>query len=480
MNNQRLSLHSMIGSVIAGAKEKIASDEAHRDEKVKKLISYEKAEHGHIPTVDEEEAEKTASLDFTDPTYIDKLASAVDYIAAHVGDIEPEGVVSRALHKMAAEGSPQGAGKGPGSLELNKPTAGKQSYKKDKPKTDDASESEAGTALSDGENGTGKTQIENNMHAAPGQTSGISPTAKYPAKGPLVNSGKNKTAGYLGDAAKQVKGGYSELSNARKALKGATDPDKISVLKDLRNKGLTDVAKGVGKIGGPALAAGVVGYGGYRALSKDGKEKTASEVAMEHILMKLAGEDVSPASISAARIANPLAGMGQLASFDSSQSPPKASGGPTTGFGNQGRSHIASSAAAIAMTKKDAKGPQKIQLKEVLEEPALNKATDKKVHENLRNADKGGVKIAALRQKLKVAMEGMTQMAGAGDPAADPAGAQMGAPQGAPQGAAPMAAPAENERVRKLKLLLAQAQGETANQGAMPPPAAAPQMSGAM
>jgi hypothetical protein len=74
--------------------------------------------------------------------------------------------------------------------------------------------------------------------------------------------------------------------------------------------------------------------------------------------------------------------------------------------GNDARSALESSTAAINMKKVDGKKPQKRMLSEVLTEPALTSSTDSKVNENLRNASKGGVKIAAARAYLaKVAAD---------------------------------------------------------------------------
>lgn len=84
--------------------------------------------------------------------------------------------------------------------------------------------------------------------------------------------------------------------------------------------------------------------------------------------------------------------------------PPSDSAG-----GNGPRSALESNQAAINMKKIDGKKPQKKMLSEVLTEPAYSKAHDSKVHENLQNPSKGGVKIAADEAKSllrKVANEG--------------------------------------------------------------------------
>jgi hypothetical protein len=409
-----LPLHSMIRSVISGAKEKLAAEEGG-EKKVNKLLKFEKKEHGHIPSVEEEkaelpkeEAEKIAS--FTDPEFVEKLASACDYISANVGAIEPPSAISQALAKVAEEGSPRGAGKGPGSLELNKPTPGHQSYKKDHPKTEDPSASQAGTPLSTADKPGGKTQLENNAHHAAGQESGSVPHAKYPAAGPIVAE-KHASIKDLLQASGKLRGGLggAAVGAAGGALAGAAGAEPGHRLGGAAKGAVGGAA--TGGAAGAALGHGLdklTAHAAQRPPQLAGMPK-AAQAAAEHILLKLAGEDVTPASISASGSANPLAGKGQLQSFDATQAPPKASGGPTSSDGNQGRTHIKSNESAIDYTKKDAKGPQKTQMKEVLTEPMQSRATDSKVHENLRNADKGGVKIAVVRGLLaKVAAAGCT------------------------------------------------------------------------
>lgn len=82
---------------------------------------------------------------------------------------------------------------------------------------------------------------------------------------------------------------------------------------------------------------------------------------------------------------------------------------------NAGRELIRNKDGIKNVTKAQAKSPRKKELAEVLTEPAMSAAHDSKVNENLRNASKGGVKIAAARAFLqKVAAEGC-QCEGAGE-----------------------------------------------------------------
>jgi hypothetical protein len=333
----------MIANVISSATEKVAADQGGRDQKVRDLLAYEKKEHGHIPTPSEEESEKTKTAS-AGPAYIEKLASAVEFIAGNFDTIE---FPHKGLLQKAAEeaGSPQGAGKGEGALEVTHSTrGGTQNYNTGQAHNIEASTSKAHATLSGARDGDGKTQLENDMHHAPGG-GGIAPTAKYPAKGPLVAGPSVKHAASVQDL--------------------------------------------------------------YRTAVP--KEKAASAIR-NAVLRKLAGEDVMKANIDAERTANPLAGMGQLQSFDTSEPAPHQSGDASGGSdGNQGRRLISSNEAAINATKRDAKGPVKSQLSEVLEEPALSSSTDPVLNNNLQNTGKAGVKIAAARATLeKVAQQGCT------------------------------------------------------------------------
>lgn len=342
----RLPLQQMIADVINSATEKVAEDQNARGQKVKELLSYEKREHGHIPTPAEEEAEKTKTASAAiAPSYIEKLASAVEFIAGNFDSIEfpHKGVLQKAAEHS---GSPQGAGKGEGALEVMEAIGGNQSYIMGHANNIEASSSKAHTSLSGARDGDGKTQIDNDMHNAPGGGS-IAPTAKYPLKGPLVSGPTAKHAASVQDI--------------------------------------------------------------YQSAVTPSKEKAAFAIR-QAVLKKLAGEDVMKANIEAERTADPLAGMGQLQSFDATQPAPNQAGDASGGgFGNQGRRLIASNQAAIDATKGDAKGPVKTQLSEVLDEPALTSSTDPVLENNLQNTGKAGVKIAAARAILeKVAQQGCT------------------------------------------------------------------------
>lgn len=397
----------MIANVISDAMEKVAEDESAKKKKVKKLVAYEKAEHGHIPSPEEEETEKekTASVSGVSAMFIEKLATAVEYIAGNFDSISfpMKGVLQKAAEES---GSSVGAGKGPGALEVSQSIGGQQNYNLGHAHNIEASSSKAGKPLSGAHEGDGKGQLDNDMHNAPGG-GGIGPTAKYPVKGPLVAGPSAKHASIQEIYQSAIK--QAGIGNS--ALGFATQHPHMAAAGAGAALGAAGGAVGAEpghRMGGAAKGA-VVG-GGLGAGASHGlahSMKTAN--LRQAILNKLAGEDVMKANITSERSANPLAGMGQLESYDAEQAAPHASGDASGGFGNQARRLIASNQAAIDATKGDAKGPVKTQLSEVLEEPALTSSTDPVLGENLQNTGKAGVKIAAARTTLeKVAKQGCT------------------------------------------------------------------------
>jgi hypothetical protein len=368
MSISTLPLQDMIKTVVQTASEKLASQRGTAA-RIKAAASSddeeEKCENCGLTKEECSCGSKTASQklirEYTNPKYIQKLASACDIIAANVENIAPpnRGVLGQALHKLAEDGLPEDHGeKVPptnpeGALETTTGMEGEQEYKKDKPKGEDAAASQAGTALSGAQKADGDTQLDNTMHNAPGQASGSVPTATYPEDGPF-HAG-SKTAGKIG----------ALLGRAGSAVKGAVK----------RNP--------------KAVAAGAAGFVAGRASKKT---KTAGELARELILHKLAGEDVMKANIEASGDGGALVGDGVLDVLKSDDTPSSPTDG--SGYGNDQRSLVGSNQAAIDYTKADAKKPQGRQMSEVLEEPAFSPEHDSKLREQLRNSGEAGVKIA--------------------------------------------------------------------------------------
>lgn len=193
-----LPLQDMIAGVVRSATAKLAADE-EAEKKVKDEIKVKSEEEKEKESC----GDKTAS--WTDPKYVEKLASACDFISQNVDAIEApnRGVLGSALAKMA-EGDEKGVPpthgvvvpptNPVGALKATASEDGKEVYKNDKPLAGyDAAASQAGTSETTGGDAGGKTQIMNDMNSAPGQASGSVPTAEYPLAGPL-HSGPTKTA----------------------------------------------------------------------------------------------------------------------------------------------------------------------------------------------------------------------------------------------------------------------------------------------
>lgn len=328
-----LSLSEMVSRVIDDSRVKIAADEGKeekKDDKVKKLVKYEEKEHGHLPSVKEEKEEKgeekKASIDFSDPDEVEKLASALDT----VGDQFAKAAADMQDHGKEYKGGGE-------TLAVMAPVGGKQNYGKDKSKSHNVplhTPEQKGDA-----GGPAKTQMENDH--APGKLLKYT-KSEYPKSGVLKHASKSVAA--------------------LQAALGVTAEET------------------------PAEETAEV----VKFDKKDGEEKQAS--AVDYILSKVAEGSVEKR-------------MGGETLDSKSGDGPKA----PTGGTNSARSMIDSNAAATNAKKVQAKAPQKKLMAEVLTEPMMSKAHDAKVQENLRNAAKGGVKIAAARELLKkIAEEGCT------------------------------------------------------------------------
>lgn len=332
----QLSLHDMITGVLRDTREKVAASEEkdEKSDKVKKLLKYEKKEHGHIPSTQEEEAEKKASIiDPNDQEEVEKLASALEVMAD---------LLEKDADSVTTGGEPHNGGE---VLATMSPVSGKQSYKKDSPKGHAVPMS---TGLeTKKETGPAKTAVPDTQHGGH-----VPVTAAYPKKGVL------KTA------AASVK----EMIEAKKMNESKGD-DKGG------DKAPPPFAKKDDK------------------KEDKGEDKEKKSEAVDYLLGKMAA------------FSNVEKKMGG----ETLDSPSQEGVTPPSGGSNSGRSNISSIQAAINMKKRDGKSLVKKQLAEVLTEPAMSSAHDSKVQDNLRNASKGGVKIAAAKAFLqKIAEEGCT------------------------------------------------------------------------
>lgn len=310
-----------------------------------------------------EAKEKVASaqeqeIDLNSETEIEKLASAFDEAA----DL---------LVKEASDSIYNGAESKQGGQQLPTMNAvgGTQSYKKDGSKKHAVPTSTPLEGASDGAKGN-KTLVQTDENRAPGSGKA------YPAKGVLKTAGLGQGFKDLGEMAKSPREAFSAMKDSvkRYGVKGTIKANKDAI-----------AAGGVAT--GGAVAAGV---GAKKAFG--GKEKKSS-AALEYVLGLTKQAESNQG--------------GMVLSDEKPGNNPKQ---PTSSAGgNEVRRILQSNEGVTNMKKIDGKRPQKRMLSEVLEEPAMSRSSDNKVHENLRSASQGGVKIAAAKALLqKIAEEGCT------------------------------------------------------------------------
>lgn len=328
-----LPLQAMIANVIDSARVKLA--EANETKKE------EKKEHGgKLPSAKaekrEEEKEKESSIDYLNPSHVEKLASALDTVAD-------------SFFKMADSVENGGeSSQGGQQLPTASPVGGTQPYKKDGSKKHQVPMS---TGLQTSSDNPGSNQVPNDANKAPGG-------ANYPAKGVLKTAGQSVLAKI--EQVKIAKSLPPALAENASKVRASQDPDK------------------------PGAEKPDLGAPGKKDEDEEDKKKE-SAAAVNFILSRLD------------KVAETSQG-GMTLDSASGQGPKPESGAKG---GNEARSHIESNSAATNMKKVEGKKPQKRMLSEVLTEPALTSSTDSKVQENLRNASKGGVKIAAARALLQ-------------------------------------------------------------------------------
>jgi len=366
----KLAGHTLLQDAIARTidearqKMKLAAEEKDEKEKVKKLVDYEKKEHGKVPTPKEESEEckgKAASIiDPQDSDDVEKLAAALEELD------------KLADYKTIGGESPQGGE----TLPVQSPVGGLQKYKKDGSKRHNIPMS-IGSDGKPPDNPKAGELIPTDLKNRIGGT--------YPAKGVL------KTGGVAALKAEVTKLAETETTRERARRWGRTG---AAVGGGLAAAGHLSQGLPWG-VGGAAVGTGVnagIGYGLGRLAHRVGhgpssETKKVKKSAVSYILQKISTVENGGESHQ---------GGEQLSNTAPLTMQP-------------GRSLIQNAQTIKNVTKREAKAPRKKELAEVLTEPAFSAAHDSKVNENLRNAAKGGVKIAAARALLaKIAEEGCT------------------------------------------------------------------------
>jgi hypothetical protein len=402
-----LPLQDMIQQTIDSAREKIAAAE-DKDKKANPFAKHEKGESKAEEKKEEAAKEKKSSaiLDISDPEEMDKLASALD----EMGDDFIKEADSIENGGESHQGGQQ--------LATMSPVGGKQSYKKDSAHHQVPTSTGLETKK---ETGSAKTAVPDTQHKPP-----VPLNAAYPAKGVL------KTAEFppKKDDEEKDKGEKKPFPFAKKEEKGEKKEEpkkeedkekKSSAVVALQNAlekvsaeyGKAEkeehkrIARGAGHVGG-ALGALKLGLKG----ATSGNSTVAGRVAKGlggAALGGLAGEGVGYGLARASnRVDRAIGGEGKkekksAVDFIMDKVAEFHGGGETldskSGSGPKppsqpGRQLIANNKAPVSATKREAKAPRKAELAQVLTEPAMTKSTDSKVQDNLRNASKGGVKIA--------------------------------------------------------------------------------------
>lgn len=356
-----LSLQELITETIESSRTKMAAFEEKDDKEGKKEEKKPfpfAAKKGKKEEKDEESEKKSSAnpIDPSDPEQVYKLASALEAM----GDDMLKESDSKNLGGESHQGGMV--------LPTASPLSGTQSYKRDKSKSHNVPMSTGLEAKKD--TGPAATATPDTQHSGH-----VPVTAAYPKKGVLKTAAEGKCT--CGEGAEEK--GTCEYCKSKMTKEKKSSPavsalqaalTKRAGFEDLKAKADKKADEKKEKVEG----------------KKDEKEKKSSP-SIDFILNKIAESSQG----------------GMTLDSKSGEGPKPASG---SAGGNDARKALESNAAATNLKKVDAKKPQKRMLSEVLTEPAMSKAHDSKVQDNLRNASKGGVKIAAVKAFLgKVASD---------------------------------------------------------------------------
>ncbi len=349
-----LPLQDMIRQQIDSARTKLAAVE-EREEKKENPFFKKKNEKKDEKKEDKEK--KSSVIDSSDPYEVEKLASALDEIA--------EDLIKEADSIFNGGESHQGGEQ----LATQGVVPGKQSYTSNKAKHQIPTH----TGLeSKKENGPAATAIPDTQHKPP-----VPLHASYPKKGVL------KTAEESEKAKKLL--AYEEREHGKiPSVKEEKEEDKKGIKEKKSFASVSALQSALAKMAAGKEDKKVFPFAKKEKEEgkKEEEEKEKKSEALDFILGKVAE----------------FRGGGETLDSKSGQGP-KAPSQP-------GRQLIANNSAPAAATKREAKAPVKKSLSEVLTEPALTSSTDNIVQQNLRNASKGGVKIATVKQFIKKIAEG--------------------------------------------------------------------------
>lgn len=421
----KFSLQRLVSQTLAEAEHRVKLAEADQEKKEEKengspaKPASSSDESGALERNEEGVNEKTATV------FVEKLASAVEYLNTHY------------LAKEA-EGTPEtiGAGKGTGAVETNlgSPTPGEQSQVFGQAKHNQPPMAPGSDVKSPGQVNPA-TALETDINSPPGGTESWEnkDVEKQAGKGmDLLRSAASKA----GDVASKVGKRGKELVTG----------SKLKVLETGRSMGAgraSDVAKEKAKVWGTRAAGGALALGaGAKAVSAaKGKKKEAQVERILGIMQKLAEDAINPAKISAS-VTNPHQSSPEGASQAEEAVP------SLPGEASKQENLVGSNESAINYTKQQAKAVPKARMGEVIDEPAQKKSTDPVLHQNLDATGEAGVKISSAQARA-AGLALLTKVA--------------------EEGASEDASPEQKERAQKLRELLQAKEKESQGMGASEP-----------
>jgi len=423
MSAARPTIHDMVKSAMAGAlsRAQIAA-EAERQLGGEKTAS----------TNDQPTAASTG----VDYEYALKLASACDYIA-------------EVFHKEAAEQAP---GEGPGALHVMESPGGSP-IPTDPGRAIPANQPPINPGLQKARPSDAANQMANDANRAPGAGAGTQKvsSALYRRNlsrltkqaGPLPPSGQQlpqqvppippaqtgnviapvttqsapvveRTVGQVADAAPAVAPTTAPVAaQLEQAAEAGVDPGLLSKYWEtlMDRQGSTALRRtaqiGTGLAGAGALAG--LGYGAYRlagggqpAAPQEGMTVQASARIPLHAIRKMAAQKkLAEDAINPARIS------GQAAV------PPDVSeSGQRTVPLPAGADMVGSNEAAINLTRRQAKAPQKSDMNAYIREPMQSSAHDHTLNAAFAHTDEAGAKISSAKLKVAAMREILSRKAG--------------------------------------------------------------------
>lgn len=397
------TLLAKVQATINRARDKLAAgapgDAASKD-KAKRLLDYERREHGHLPSVKEEKDEKERAKEAGDGApsdeYIEKLAQAADELHENWEGIEAEakGPIAAAIAKLAKD-------RKPGEPEVSGAVTGTQSHKKDHPAGADAATESARTPL--GAQGA----IATNANKKPGGGAAQQKVAMGGEADPSVPS-KCGACGKVGckePSHKKEKTAFSVTRSGHKL--DAREYGAMASMHHESGKANRDYSD-ENPLGSYATGRHI--HGPLHRLAARHYDYAAKKHEKGRNAWNPFGGLLTPSRQEKAdegKGKRKTASLTDLirAKLAAGETPAVMHGGqpaPTPrGGGNAARKHLQSNEAAGNITPADTVVGPKQDMKRLLDEPMQSAAHDSVLRNNLRNAGPSGVKIAALQGTLR-------------------------------------------------------------------------------